>query len=285
MSPFIQKVLSFLVYRQEASNDHLEAYPERLHVAALPERRYLKTSRFFVIATLLSLTLNFALCFFYIRNAKQIETLVDVPNRQDTFLYNLDYYNKELKPVEKPFRYLGLNDLLFQNLISDYLNQRYQMTSNGPEMLLRWGTRGKVAAYAPKLYEDFQKEAEEALTKQARGLTQEIYIYSIKNLNGSGFYEVIFDVFTLNESGYGAQKCPCRDKTKECLTCMRDTATTVKRYKAYMDVTLLIDKATISEEQIRQNINPYYFLVNSIQLMQQELHPNNMWENVDLILE
>ena len=116
-----RRVFSSLRYREEASNDHLEAYPEHFHVEALPERRYLKTSRFWVVATLISITLNFAMCFIYMRNASLVEAVVDNPNSQDTFLYNLDYYNKELKPVEKSWRVLNKMDLIYQNLIQDYL--------------------------------------------------------------------------------------------------------------------------------------------------------------------
>ena len=179
MSSFIQKIISLLAFRPEKSNDVLEAYPERLHVTALPERRYLKTARFLVIASLLSITFNFAMSFFYMRNASQVEAVVHNPASQETFLYQLDYYNKELKSIQKPYRNLSIIDLIYQNLIADYLNERYQVTANRQEMETKWGTGSKLVAYAPKLYEAFIPEGNEALARQARGITQEIYIYSI----------------------------------------------------------------------------------------------------------
>lgn len=278
-----RNILSFLVYREEASNDHLEAYPERVHVEALPERRYLKAARFWVIATLISMFFNFALCFVYEHNAALVEAIVSVPSRQDNFLYNLDYYNKELKPVEKPYRVMTVMNLLNQKLISDYLNERYQVTSNKSEMTRRWSKKGKVYAYAPKLYEKFIPESKEALKRQANGLTQEVYIYSIKSLNGSDFYEAVYDVFSLDESAYGKQKCPCFAKTKECLTCMRETAVSVKRNKAYMRVTFAIpEKPT---EEISASINPYYFLITDLYVLPQSIHVENVWEDADAILE
>ncbi len=283
MPPFIEKILSVFIYREEASNDHLEAYPERLHVGALPERRYLKTSRFFVIAALLSVLFNFAMCFIYIRNASQVDAIVQVPARQDTFLYYLDYYNKELKSVEKPYRTLELIDLVFQNLIADYLNERFQITSNISQMQARWGSSGKVAAYAPKLYESFLSDVRLFSQRFSRGLTQEIYIYSIRNIDGNNFYEVIFDVFVLDENGYNDEKCPCRDKTEECLQCMRQTALSVQRNKAYMRVTLNIQETP--KEEITQNINPYYFTVLNYYQLPQTIHLENEWEDVDTILE
>ena len=282
MSSFIQKIISFLVFRPEKSSDVLEAYPERLHVTALPERRYLKTARFLVIATLLSLTFNFAMAFIYIRNSSLVESVVHNPNRQDTFLYQLDYYNKELKPIQKPFRNLSIIDLIYQNLIADYLNERYQVTSNRAEMETKWGAGSKIVAYAPKLYEAFIPEANEALARQARGITQEVYIYSIKNISGN-LYEVIFDVYALNESGYGDKKCPCKEKTLECLQCMRQTTVGARRYKAYMRVGLNIQERP--SEEIRKNINPYYFTVDSYIILPQVIRIDNPWEDVDAILD
>ena len=281
MLSFIRKFLSFIVYKQEASNDVLEAYPERLHVTALPERRYLKTARFLVVFSLICLTFNFALTFFYIRNASLVQAIVDDPQAPDTFLYQLDYYNKELKAVQRPEKKLDVKDLVYQNLITDYLNERYQMTNNRAEMEQRWSNAGKLFAYAPKLYESFIPEANAALAQQLKGITREIYIYSIKNLAGN-MYEVIFDVFSLNESGYGAKKCPCKEKTQECLVCMRDTRVAVQRYKAYMRVTLNIKEQPAQE--IRHNINPFYFTVIGYTVLPQVIRPNNQWENVDLII-
>ena len=182
MRAFFRKILSFLVYRSEQSNDVLEAYPERLHVSALPERRYLKTARFFVVVSLLSLTLNFALAFIYMRNASLVEAVVHNPESQDTFMYQLDYYNKELKPIQKPKRRLLGKDLVYQNLITDYLNERYQIKYNRQEMEAKWGTGGKLFAYAPKLHELFIPEANAGLAALQNGITREIYIYSIQNL-------------------------------------------------------------------------------------------------------
>lgn len=282
MSPFIQKIISFIVFRPEKSNDVLEAYPERLHVTALPERRYLKTARFLVIASLLSLTFNFAMTFFYMRNASLVEAVVHNPASPDTYLYQLDYYSKELKTIQKPYRNLSVMDLIYQNLIADYLNERYQITANRPEMETKWGAGSKLMAYAPKLYEAFIPEANEGLSRQARGITQEIYIYSIKNLSGN-LYEVIYDIYALDESGYGDEKCPCKEKSLECLQCMRQTTVAARRFKGYMRVGLNIQERPA--EEIRKNINPYYFTVYSFTTLPQVIRTDNPWEDVDLILD
>ena len=277
----IKKIISVIVYRPEASNDVLEAYPERLHVEALPERRYLKTSRFLVIVSLLSITLNFSLTFIFMRNASLVHAIVEHESYEDTFLYQLDTYHKELKAIQRPSRDLDVIDLIFQNLITDYLTERYQMTINRAEMEERWGRGGKVFLYAPKLYEPFLNYANESLSQQARGITKEIYIYSIRNLGGN-LYESIYDVYSLDESGYEDEKCPCKEKTQECLLCMRETAVAVNRYKTYMRVRLVIQERPA--EEIRENKNPYYFLISSFHALPQAIHVEKQWEDVDNII-
>ena len=90
-------------------------------------------------------------------------------------------------------------------------------------------------------------------------------------------------MFSLDESGYGDKKCLCQEKTKECLACMRKTNVGVKRYKAYMRVSLNIQERPA--EEVRKNINPYYFNVSSYTPLPQVIHENNPWEDVDAILE
>ena len=48
-------------YKEKQSPDQLGFYPERVHVNAMPERRYLWTSRVLVILACLSICLNMML--------------------------------------------------------------------------------------------------------------------------------------------------------------------------------------------------------------------------------
>ena len=48
-------------YREKQSPDKLGLYPEQVHVQAMPERRYLWTSRFLVITACLSICLSMML--------------------------------------------------------------------------------------------------------------------------------------------------------------------------------------------------------------------------------
>ena len=48
-------------YREKESPDKLGLYPERVHVNAMPERRYLWTSRILVILAAISMSINMML--------------------------------------------------------------------------------------------------------------------------------------------------------------------------------------------------------------------------------
>ena len=48
-------------YKEKQSPDQLGLYPERVHVEAMPERRYLWTSRVLVILSCLSISFNMML--------------------------------------------------------------------------------------------------------------------------------------------------------------------------------------------------------------------------------
>ena len=54
-------------YKEKESPDVLGYFPERVHVDAFPERRYLWTSRFLVMLTCLSICFNMLIaCIIYL---------------------------------------------------------------------------------------------------------------------------------------------------------------------------------------------------------------------------
>ena len=54
-------------YKEKSSPDKLGVYPERVHIKAMPERRYLWSSRVLVIMAVFSICLNMILaCTIYL---------------------------------------------------------------------------------------------------------------------------------------------------------------------------------------------------------------------------
>ena len=292
----LKQILKIFHNKADNSKDHLEVYPEKVHVRALPERRYLKTSRFLAISCLMSILFNFAMCFIYMRNTGLVDRIVHDPQSLYTYLYSFDYYNKELKPVEKTFRRLTGLELVKQSLIRDFLQERYEVTQNMEEMSYRWGRMGKMAAYlSSKNYENFVDEAKDRLALLGRGISQKVYVYSVRSVNNGNFYEALFDVFNIQNGLDTLDECRCYEQNKECLQCLRDSSDNVRRYKAYMRIS--VDLSAAPEQQIVASINPYAFQVKDYYLMEYKFIPEkekknmdkrsrySQWEDVDNILE
>lgn len=269
---------SVLKYKEQRTNDVLEAYPERLHVAALPERRYLKTSRVLVILALLSIALNFALGMIYMRMAESVNAMITTSNRSMTHLYQLDMFDKRIRSVDMATSYIPLTNLLYEQLIDEYINLRYTVVPNMEEMRYRWSQSGKVYLYGDLVYEAFAREIEPLLSALQRGQTQEVYIYSIKNVSGN-LYEVIFDVFTMDRLNTNDAACKCLDKDKACLACLRKNAVDIRRFKVFMRVAF---NAELTSRTARLT-NPYLFNVISYISMPQDIRPGDPWLDVDLI--
>ncbi|MBP3403195.1 MAG: hypothetical protein J6L82_04720, partial [Alphaproteobacteria bacterium] len=76
----------------ESSNDKLGAYPEKVHVGAMPERRYLKTSRIMALlsAGLLCVTIMLAFIIY----------LITPLLRSEPMLLAIDKRFYKLEPVQ-----------------------------------------------------------------------------------------------------------------------------------------------------------------------------------------
>ena len=276
---YVGKLFSLIAYKDKETKDHLEAYPERLHVKALPERRYLKTSRTLVVLALLCLSLNFALGLWFVHNATRVSTVIQRPNGQ-AHLYTLDRFQRKVRVVEGARGWIGMENLVLQNLIDEYLTLRYTIVSNEEEMIRRWGNNSKLFLYGKKLYEEFPSERSGGIFLLRQGYIQEIYIYSIQHVY-SDLYRVYFDLFRLPYKKGEVADCNCLNKTKECLTCLRENASSIRRYMAYMRVYFDANMTT------RNDIikNPFRFNVSTFTLYPQEIRKDDPWTDVDLIKE
>ena len=273
------KLFSLISYKDKETKDHLEAYPERLHVKALPERRYLKTSRTLVILSLICLSVNFALGFWFMYNATRVRTVIQRPDGQ-AHLYTLDQFQRKVRAVEGTRGWVGMEDMVLQNLITEYLTLRYTILPNEEEMVKRWGENEKLFLYGKKIYEDFAPERSTGLFLLREGYIQEVYVYSIQYIY-SDLYRVYFDLFRLPYRRGDVVDCNCLNKTKECLTCLRKNAKSVRRYMAYMRV--YFDANVISRDDIMKN--PFRFNVKTFTLYPQEIRIGDPWMDVDLIKE
>lgn len=137
-------------YKEKAQKDELGYYPEKVDVRAFPERRFLWTSRFFVVISAISLCLNMVLAgaltlLIPLREVRVMPLQIDFNRYQIT----------AMQPAEVT-AYAG--DLVTESLMAKYVVQRYTIGEDYDEMMSRFGENGFVyLASADEVYQNFQQ--------------------------------------------------------------------------------------------------------------------------------
>ena len=137
-------------YKEKQSPDELGLYPERVHVEAMPERRYLWTSRVLVILSCLSISFNMML-------AATIYLLL--PQRTVyPRLFQINKYFSMLEQVQPAEINFPVSDLITEEHITEYIMLRYIVTSDYDELVSRWAKGNILYWYSARdVYDDFAK--------------------------------------------------------------------------------------------------------------------------------
>lgn len=135
-------------YKDKKSPDKLGLYPEKLHVSAFPERRYLWTSRILVVCAVMSICTNIALT-----------SIVYILPAQKTALPSFFTINEEthsLDNIYPAYRTVPYMDLLSEGYIYDYINMRHSIPRSTADLYYRWDTTSKFYWYSTlQTYYDF----------------------------------------------------------------------------------------------------------------------------------
>lgn len=117
-------------YKHLNSPDKLGLYPETVHINAIPERRYLWSSRLLVIFASLSICLNiFLVLILYIMLPQKTST----PR-----LLRQDYDIEQLKIISKNEDKITPNDLLSEKFIREYISDRHSISNNLKLQKKKW---------------------------------------------------------------------------------------------------------------------------------------------------
>lgn len=103
-------------YKERKSKDKLGRYPEKVHIMAMPERRYLWTSRILVIFSCLSLCLT-------IMFASTIYLLIPQKHSAPRLL-KIDNKFNSLQLVENFETNILVTDLVADMMVAEYLELR-----------------------------------------------------------------------------------------------------------------------------------------------------------------
>ncbi|MDD4555701.1 MAG: type IV secretion system protein [Alphaproteobacteria bacterium] len=135
-------------YKEKASPDVLGKYPELLHVSAMPERRYLWTSRILVIIACISICINMALAGIVYLLLPQRSAL---PR-----LLHINRYFSILETVQPSEINVPATSMIMEQYITQYIMYRYIITQDYDELMSRWERGGILYWYSsPAVYEEF----------------------------------------------------------------------------------------------------------------------------------
>ena len=139
---------SLFKHKEKESPDKLGLYPEMVHINAMPERRYLWTSRIMVILASISMCLNMML-------AMTVYILIPQKTVYPRLL-QINKYFSQLELVKNSEVRTKATDLLAEQYIRDYITLRNTITNDYDELLARWG-KGEIVFWtsARSVYEVF----------------------------------------------------------------------------------------------------------------------------------
>ena len=156
-------------YREKESPDILGYFPERVHVDAFPERRYLWTSRFLVIVTCLSICFNmFLSCIIY---------MILPSYHVEPQLYRINNNTNQLELLEKDERNYYASDLIAEQYIRDYIMLRYTITEDYAELKERWSKNSILYWYSTDaVFHEFEEKDAKSADEQFKRLGLQRYI-------------------------------------------------------------------------------------------------------------
>ena len=173
-------------YKEKSSPDKLGYYPERVHIKAMPERRYLWSSRLLVIAAVFSICLNMSL-------ASTIYLLLPMKKAAPRLLY-LNPIFHQMKLLEPSEINVPTFDLVSEQQVRDYIMYRYLIGPHYDELVSRWSP-GSIVFWmsSPAVFRSFQEqEAEQGITlKRLKGLMRNVEIDWITSI-AAGVWQVQF---------------------------------------------------------------------------------------------
>lgn len=173
-------------YKEKESPDKLGLYPESVHVDAMPERRYLWTSRILVIIACMSISFNMML-------ASTIYLMLPQRSAYPRLLFINDYFSK-LEQIEPQERRIAATDLITEQHIYNYIMLRHVIPEDFDELNEKWAPYSTLFWYSNRdVYETFSKNEAQYSMDQFKNLSlrRDVEIQWIKILS-TGLWQAQF---------------------------------------------------------------------------------------------
>ena len=243
---------------KEDSPDVLGRYPEYMQVRALPERRYLKTSRLLALFIFLNMAVMIAVAGFFTYNADRID--ISIANRRVVNLYSIDSSRQVLIPAEYSTRNVNALELFAESLLRDYIYNRHTVVWENKTMTQRWDVGGPVAGYShyKRVYMPFRMSADNLFEEsRKKGFVRDVHIYEL-NLIKQNLWEAVIETFDMPIPDAYNPVCDCSDNSKKCITCKVEHSSRPLRYRVFIRT---------SYNGVKTVLNPLGFVVESYNML------------------
>lgn len=284
MSP---KIKSFFVWlkvllwgkEKEIPNnqDALGAYPLRMQISSIPERRYLRMSRLLAILTLINIGILIALAGSFVYDARRID--VSVANSRAVNLYAMDPETKVIKAAEYYQKSVPALWLVQEQAIRDFINARYGYSADEKEQAGNWGNGSPLQQYMDsKSYQNFMESESFAIKNEIirKKISKEVHIYSL-NQTPTGMWEALIDIFDMPPRDPFEPVCVCMDNSPECLSCKIEHSIGRKRFKVYARTVL---RANPPSQR-----NPFGIQIPGSFALLQVIHPQEQFWGIPSVLK
>jgi hypothetical protein len=266
------KFLSFLKRKEKqipTNQDALGAYPERIQISAIPERRYLRTTRVLAIFTFLNLAASLVLigyCIYY-------AALSDVNiNRH---IYTIDPVYKRVYAAEYDKQKVSARELILEEAVSDYIKARTEVNMDINLQKKNIATVKKFMPEDENILKAYQKEANDLFNlARSKKVNKETYIYDIQK-TPSGMWKAVIDVFDVQPESIFNPICSCKEVTRECIDCKIKNNRGRHRYWAFVRPYFMSVPSTLN--------NPFGIKIYDMYLLDKKIRPDDYWDTPSIL--
>ena len=271
MKKFFQTIAKIFKVKEKEipeNQDALGAYPLRMQISAIPERRYLRTARLLAVITFLNLAVLIALSGYFVKYAVKQDVSLNRRGQQQLFMMDPEY--KVIQSAERnEARHLAL-EFVMEQAIRDYIKSRYTvyLDKQKQEKSMKYVN---LYMQGNKL-DEFYKHEYFTLTEPAKrkGVNREVHIYSLRK-TPTGLWEALVDIFDMQPRDPYNPVCECDNNSRECLACKEELNLGRTRYRMYVKAGFYAPK-TLS--------NPMGISISDIYVTPQIVHPKEDFWNI-----
>ena len=209
----------------ETMQDNLEAYPLRLNVAALPERRFFKMIRTLTVMVSLLSALLIVLAVFLNYLLMHLNVSVGDPGYWQ--FYRIDPELLVLRQIPPSKTTIPALQIMTEELLVQYLTVRNSTVWDQDIMQFNLSQEGVLAqASTSEVFSAIVAESQMiARETRGRGLVRDVHIYDLQLVHPKdSLWMAILETFDLPVTDDLQSACACSDNSAECLNCKKEKA-------------------------------------------------------------